>query len=462
MVPPRISKLTFGRNASSIGIGQRRPTLSWRYQQDKDTDANWYQHEYELCIIRSTNATSYRVKSSSNVEQPWPDAEPDLISRERVEVRIRIPDGEWYTAVAEAALLAQTDWTAHLIGTDIPAEPSLPKRPFYLRRTFNLDEARPARIYATALGVYELHINGRRVGDHVMAPGWQSYHHRLHYQTYEIEGLAPGENVIEAIIAEGWYSGRLSWETNNRNVWGQDIGLTMQLEIDGKPELVTDSSWEWRYGPILASELYDGETQDESIVPTNWRPVRVLPPPKATLIAPEAPPIRCMETVAPIDIITTPSGKTILDFGQNLVGWVRIKLLPVSPTANAAVTLSFAEVLEKGELGVRPLRNAKATDRIVLGETEIRDWEPKFTTHGFRYCQIAGPDAVLDSCQSNCVAVVVHSDLERIGDFTCSHGLINQLHRNVVWGLKGNFVGLPTDCPQRAERYVSSQEAPDL
>jgi alpha-L-rhamnosidase len=156
-----------------------------------------------------------------------------------------------------------------------------------------------------------------------------------------------------------------------------------------------------------------------------------------------------MEELEVLRLIITPSGKRILDFGQNFVGWVRIKRLPLRSKPNEAVILRFAEVLDKGELGVRPLRSAEATDKIYLGTDELEDWEPKFTTHGFRYCEV---DGLSEVDIRNFTGVVIHSDMERIGDFSCSHKLVNQLHKNVVWSLKGNFVGLPTDCPQRDER----------
>jgi alpha-L-rhamnosidase len=205
----------------------------------------------------------------------------------------------------------------------------------------------------------------------------------------------------------------------------------------------------------LASELYDGETYDASLgEPNNWRPTKVLAlPPNTALIAPEAPPIRRIEEKKPVEVITTPTGKKILDFGQNLVGWVKILEIPAKEGLFDQITLRFAEVLENGELGVRPLRSAKATDCIFPPKQgNVQDWEPKFTTHGFQYCEVSGPKAIFKDLLNNFVAVVVHSDMQRIGHFDSSHKMINQLHENVIWGLRGNFVGLPTDCPQRDER----------
>lgn len=454
MAAPRISRITFGRNASPIGIGQARPLLSWRYELDESTAKNWVQSSYEVGITRKgKKETVYKVDSAENVDIPWPKDEPDLKSRERATVRVRPQGGEWFSQEVEAALLNSADWSASVIGPDITPPANLSKRPFYLRKTFRVDgaQAKSVRIYATALGVYEISVNGKPVGDHVLAPGWQSYNHRLHFQTYELD-LVKGENVIEAVVGEGWYSGRLTWKPDCRNLWGEKIGVMIQLEVDGKPLVVSDKSWEWSYGELLSSELYDGETYDASLNSRDWRSVSTITLPKTELISPEAPPIRRIEELKPVEVLISPSGKTIIDFGQNFVGWVKIKSMPKSTPDNKTVLLRFAEVLDKGEMGIRPLRSAKATDHVYLGDKEVTSWEPKFTTHGFRYCEVTGPAEMLSI--DNFVGVVVHSDMDRIGDFTCSHEMVNKLHRNVVWGLRGNFVGLPTDCPQRDERYV--------
>jgi alpha-L-rhamnosidase len=461
MSSPRIVKLTFARNASPIGIGQARPALAWRFEQDKGTGEGWTQKSYELSFSRNGDkAKVYKVSSSDNFNVEWPKDEPSLKSRDRVEVKVRAEGGsgwtEWYAETVEAGLLESSDWTASVVAPDTPGPANIAKRPFHLRKTFKVDKSGLTRVYATALGVYELKINGKQIGDHVMAPGWQSYNHRLHYQTYEVpEGvLSQGENSIEAVIGEGWYSGRLTWMEQCRNLWGTEIGLQMQLEVDGKPVVTTSDDWEWSFGPLIDSQLYDGEVYDASITSKEWKPTKTISlPSSTTLIAPEAPPIRRTQELKPKKLITTASGKKIIDFGQNLVGWVKLKNIPKKSGRTDCIVMRFAEVLEKsGEMGMRPLRSAKCTDKIYLGEEGIAEWEPKFTTHGFRFCEITGAASVLEKYEENITAVVVHSDMERLGDFECSHPLITKLHQNVVWGLRGNFVGLPTDCPQRDER----------
>lgn len=432
------------------------------------------QRAYELKVLRSGAEKVHKGETDQCVALPWPAEEEDLKSGERFALAVRAQGTdqiwtEWSDTVqAEASLLHKQDWKAEIIGADQVPPANLPKRPFYVRTTFELsasdvdkNKQHGVRIYATALGVYNLYLNGQRVGDHVLAPGWQSYDHRLHLQTYVVppELFQPGPNILGALVGEGWYAGHLTWAEGYRNIWGAEIGVGVQLVLPGKEVRSGAEGWEWTYGPILSSELYDGETYDTTLIDehwcspkskSTWRPVKPIPfPEDVRLIAPEAPPIRVTEEVKPVEVITTPKGKKIIDFGQNLVGWVRIdNLLAHKGTAPGLVKLRFAEVLDKGEIGMRPLRDAKATDIIHLGKRNVEGWEPSFTTHGFRYVEVNGIVADRD----NFTAVVVHSDMERLGDFECSHPSITKLHKNIVWGLKGNFVGVPTDCPQRDER----------
>jgi alpha-L-rhamnosidase len=298
--------------------------------------------------------------------------------------------------------------------------------------------------------LYEATLNGKRIGDQVLAPGWQSYNHYLAYQIYDVTDLlVSGTNVLGAYVGEGWYATRLG-RPGERNLWGDRPSFLGQLEVDGNVVVKTDSSWVWADGPVITSEIYDGETVDTRLDNETWwkakgSPVEVLGKPKGKLVARDAPPVRRLLEVKPKEVITTKSGKKVLDFGQNLVGWVRID--KDFAAKEGSIKIRHAEVMEHGELGVRPLRTAKATDEIILGG-KTKGWEPKFTFHGFRYAEVSGVDVDLDSF----TAVVVYSDMRRTGTFHSSHSAINQLHSNVVWSMMGNFVSVPTDCPQRDER----------
>ncbi|HEX5415136.1 MAG TPA: family 78 glycoside hydrolase catalytic domain, partial [Chloroflexota bacterium] len=262
-------------------------------------------------------------------------------------------------------------------------------------------------------------------------------------------------------LGDGWYRGRLGFGGGRRNIYGDRLALLAQLEItyvDGTTEVVaTDATWRATTGPILAADLYDGETYDArrefagwsapGFDDRDWAGVRAVERDLATLVAPLGPPVRRTELVKPVAITTSPSGKPIVDFGQNLVG--RLRFTVVGP-AGQTITLRHAEVLENGELCTRPLRGAKATDRYTLRGGGAETWEPRFTFHGFRYAEVTGWPGELRS--DDLVAVVCHSDLERTGWFDCSEPLVNQLHANIVWSMRGNFLDLPTDCPQRDER----------
>ena len=246
-----------------------------------------------------------------------------------------------------------------------------------------------------------------------------------------------------------------------RNVYGDRLGLFAQLEItydDGTTDVtVTDEQWRTTTGPFLSADLYQGETYDARLEPDgwdrpgfddrSWEPAELFEPEVGRLVAPPGPPVRRIEDVAVREVLTTPSGATVLDFGQNLVGRVRFT---VNGEAGTVITLRHAEVLEHGEPAYRPLRNAEATDRYTLRGGGPETYEPTFTFHGFRYVEVRGWPGDLDP--ADFVAVVLHSDMERTGTFSCDNELLNQLHSNVVWGMRGNFLDVPTDCPQRDER----------
>ncbi|GHO64113.1 alpha-L-rhamnosidase [Ktedonobacter sp. SOSP1-52] len=366
-------------------------------------------------------------------------------------------------ALVEAGLLQAEDWSAQCIRPAWDEDPSIDQPAPLLRRAFTV---RPglasARLYITALGVYEAEMNGVPVGDHVLAPGWTSYHHRLRYQTFDVTELVrEGANAIGATLGDGWFRGRLGYSGGRRNIYGEHVALLAQLELryaDGSMERVeTDKSWHAARGSILSSSLYDGETYDARLArpgwsqagydASDWAGVTVVAWDKATLYAPDGPPVRRIEERPPVAIFLSPSGRTLVDFGQNLVGRLRIR---VQGRAGTTITLRHAEVLEHGELGTRPLRLAKATDRYTLCGEGVETWEPRFTFHGFRYAEVEGWPGEL--CTEDLCAIVCHSDMERTGWFECSEPLLNQLHENVLWSMRGNFLDIPTDCPQRDER----------
>jgi alpha-L-rhamnosidase len=462
--PIRPSAVRFEHHEEPFGIGEDRPRLSW---QVSTGIPDWVQAAYELELGPDEGRlVSYgRTASAEQLQQPWP-ASP-LESRQRVAARVRVwgtgddgPSAWSPLAYVEAGLLSPADWQAAMIrpAWDEASEDTEPAA--RLSRTFEVQgSVASARLYASAHGLYVASINGRRVGRERLAPGWTSYHHRLRYQTYDVTGyLRTGTNVIGLELADGWWRGNLGFQ-DKRNTYGDRTAAIAQLEIaddDGNVTVIgTDSSWLAGRSPVLGSDLYNGETYDARLEDTGWAgtddaalgPVAVEDFDASVLVSPDGPPVRATEELPVSAVLATPSGKTILDFGQNLVGHVRLR---VRGDAGAEVVLRHAEVLEHGELGTRPLRVAKQTDRYILrgGREEI--WEPEFTIHGFRYVEVSGWPGELDPAAFT--AVVVHSDLARTGTFECSEPMLNQLHSNVVWGMRGNFVDVPTDCPQRNER----------
>ncbi len=465
-----VVKVRFEHRREALGVGTAQPRVSWWVNT---RTPEWKQAAYEMEAI-GPSGTPYGqtglVRSPESVLIDWPFT--PLPSRQRVDVRVRVwgKDGKvstWSKSVpVEAGLLEPGDWSGRFVRPDWEEDGASPQPGPLLRKEFALRaDVRKARIYVTAAGVYELSLNGSAVSDHVMAPGWTSYRHRLCYQTFDVTDLLrKGSNAIGAMLGDGWFRGRLGFGGGRPAIYGDRIALLAQLEVeyqDGSTEnIVTDETWRAQRGPILSSDIYDGEAYDARLEPDGWsKPafddsewvgVRVIDWDFGTLIAPLGPPVRRTELLAPQEIFTTPSGRTLVDFGQNLVGRLR---LTVTGPAGQKVTLRHAEVLENGELGTRPLRHAQATDHYILrgsagGAPEI--WEPRFTFHGFRYAEVDGWPGKLT--RENIRAVVCHSDMERTGWFESSNPLVNRLHENVVWSMRGNFLSIPTDCPQRDER----------
>ncbi len=349
-------------------------------------------------------------------------------------------------------------WTAAMIS---PVE-NLDGAPL-LRTEVVLDtghgDVTDAWLHVSALGVFEATLNGTPVSDDVLSPGWSSYEWRLRYRTYDVASRLEERSVLGVALGNGWYRGRLTW-SGQRALYGDRLGAIAQLEItfaDGHRQVVvTDDTWTAGPSDVVADDLYDGQTVDARLRDDSWtRPgttprgfggVEVLDFDTSLLTPYVGPPVVRHETLRPTEIWTSPSGRTLVDFGQNLVGWLRLR---VRGESGQQVTVRHAEVLEHGELGVRPLRGAEATDRFVLsGGDDV--FEPTFTFHGFRYAEVEGWPGELTA--EDLEAVVVHSELPRTGWFECSDPMLEQLHRNVVWGQKGNFLDIPSDCPQRDER----------
>ncbi len=456
-----------------VGIDINKPRLSWEIvsnqrgimqsayhirvaEKEKDLK-NGQNLLWDTGIIKSDKSNQLKFNG------------PPLSSGQRLYWSVRIWDqdnksSEWSkVAYWEMGLLEPTDWEANWIQANIEEDVQISNPPHLFRKEFEINKVvKKARAYVTCLGLYEMELNGEKIGDQVFTPGWTSYKHRLQYQTYDISRLLKsGKNAIGIMIGDGWYRGRFGFR-GRKNLYGEKLALLAQFEIeyeDGEVEIIgTDDSWKASTGPILMSNIYDGEIYDARLEKegwslvgyddSDWSTVKIINHSKDILIAPEGPPVRKMKEIKPIAIFKTAGGKTIADMGQNMVGWIRIK---VKGEAGTTVTLKHAEVLDKdGNIYTENLRSAKQTIQYTLKGSDLEVNEPHFTFQGFRYVQVEGYPGELTL--ESLTGIVIHSDFELSGIFECSNPLLNQLQQNIQWGQRGNFLDVPTDCPQRDER----------
>jgi alpha-L-rhamnosidase len=370
---------------------------------------------------------------------------------------------EWSEpATFQMGILTPADWKAKWITPGFAEDSATRPSPLF-RKGFSLTKkVQSAIVYITSHGLYEAQINGHRVGDAYLTPGWTSYNKRLQYQAYDVTALLQqGANAVGAELGSGWYRGYIGYDPKP-NLYGKDIALLLQLEVtytDGTTEtIVSDDSWKSSTGPVRFAEIYYGATIDDRMQQKDWSTaafndkswsgVAVKEYPKNILVATINEPVRKHETFKPVKIFTTPKGEKVIDFGQNLVGWVQMK---VTGNAGDKITISHAEVIDKaGNFYTANLRTARSQDVYILKGGAEESFEPQFTWQGFRYIKVEGYPG--DLKPENFTAIALYSDMAPTGTFTCSNALLNQLQHNIQWGQKGNFLDVPTDCPQRDER----------
>jgi alpha-L-rhamnosidase len=467
-----VAELKCEYHVNPIGIDIGKPRLSWIIQSDGE---NVKQLAYEIRVADSPQNlnkrnqliwTSGKVESDNSVNVEYEG--PALKSMQRVHWQVRIWENlnkvtDWSEpAFWETGILDNNLWTANWITfkDELDGNGKWPAQ--YYRKEFSLNKkVKSARIYATSLGLNQLFLNGKKVGDQYFTSGWTSYHKRLQYQTYDVTRMIQEKNAIGTILADGWFRGKIGYHLPH-SYYGNQLGLLLQLIVeftDGTSETIsTDKSWKYSNGPILQSNIYDGELYDARLEmegwcmtgfdEKEWGETALLDYPKDKLIAPQGVPVKAIEKIKPIKMLQTPKGETVLDMGQNMVGWLRIK---VKGEKGDTIKISFSEIMDKdGNFYTENLRSAKATNTYILkGETE-EIYEPFFTFFGFQYAKLEGFRTPPDSSQFT--GIVVHSEMAPTGYFSCSDSLINQLQSNIRWGQKDNFLDVPTDCPQRDER----------
>lgn len=463
-----VTDLSCEHKVNPVGVDVQLPRMSWKLG---GAGKNIMQTAYSIRVATDKNFKktvwqSGKVASEESLLIPY--AGDALKSATRYYWEVKVWDAAknesaWSTpAYWEMGLLQPQDWQAQWIEPVQSDERHMPG--LLVRKDFAVQKTiASARAYVTSHGFYELYINGKKAGDEVFTPGWTSYNKRLQYQVYDVTDLLKqGANTAGAMLADGWYRSSLAWE-NNWGIYGKKLGLLCQLKItftDGSEQtVITDNSWKGTQdGPITRDGIYDGESYDArkelkgwnnaGFNDSQWKAVNTAEHPKNDLIAVQTVPVKRIQEIKPVKIFTTPKGLLVADFGQNMVGWIKLK---VKGSAGTEVTIRHAEVLDKfGNFYTDNLRAAAATAIYTLKGGDEETYEPRFSFFGFRYIAVNGFPGELKP--ENITGVVVHSDMKPTGSFECSNALINQLEHNIQWGQKGNFVDVPTDCPQRDER----------
>ncbi|MEA2064584.1 MAG: glycoside hydrolase family 78 protein [Gemmatimonadota bacterium] len=466
-----------------LGIDETRPRLSWILES---SERGQKQTAYRILVASSEENLENdlgdlwdtgKVASDRTTHIVYDGKEPTSRMRYYWKVCAWGKNGRVTAFSAPGfwsmGLLSDSEWKGEWIGMKA-AEPKsgcfgrdkgLPPGPPVpcLRKTFTLSKpVSRAFIYVSARGLFELHLNGERVGRDIFAPEWTDYLKRIQYRTYEVTSLlTKGENALGALLGDGWYSGYLGW-TKKRGHYGLQNSLLLNLVVkyeDGSGEvIVTDETWRCSESPIMCSDILMGETYDArrenpgwdtaGFHDSSWQPVITVEKPEAQLVAQMSQPVRVTEYIASVAITEPLEGVYVFDLGQNIAGWARLKVKGESGTL---VTLRFAERLNPdGTIYTTNLRAAKCTDRYILKGGGQEVFEPRFTFHGFQYVEVTGfPGNPDKDAVTGCV---VHSNTPPAGRFECSNPMVNKLWLNTRWSQRGNFLSIPTDCPQRDER----------
>ena len=461
----KISKITTDYVTNLVGATQV-PQIGWVIEADT---RNAVQKQYHLQVAEDPGFTKCAFDSGETADSTSqhiiPKMELETLTRYYVRVKITLEDGSdsaWSDPVSFLTGLCKGKWEASFISADSDEDEKNSKATL-VRKEFKLsDDIAEAYLTCTALGLYEVYINGTRVGRDELTPGFTSYKKHLVYQAYEVTDLLKaGSNAIGAMIGAGWYKGKMGF-TETYNNYGKRSAFLGQMLIrykDGTSQvLATDATWKGADAPIVFAEIYDGEIYDAAkeipgwsspgLNEANWRKIEEIQYDKSVLESQDAAKVAEIEPVQAKKIFKTPQGDTVIDFGQNLTGWIHVT---AAGNPGDVIQLDCFEVLDKdGNVYLDNLRGAKEQIKYTFAESKTVEYHPSFTFMGFQYAKITAfpGEAVI----GNFTAYAVHSDMDETGFFECSNPEVNQLQHNILWGMKGNFVDVPTDCPQRNER----------
>jgi alpha-L-rhamnosidase len=474
-----------------VGIDEPHPLFTWKLDAD---GPGHRQSGYRLLVEEETSGREVWRTGWVDADNPAVgvqcDGELRPATRYRWSLEVRDQDGRDAPVVSswfETGLMSPGAWSARWLRrdprsappVDPPSDDDAPEAspwvspPCRFRREFEVAAGTVrARVYATAHGVYRMYLNGVRVGDDELSPGWTDYRTRLQYQTYDVTDLLmAGRNALGVVVADGWWSGYIGFDPRRRaQHYGSFPELLLQVHLqdaDGHEQVVaTDDTWTELPGELVWADALIGEMHDDRRATPGWtRPgfddstwSRALTsePDPTVLVGQLDEPVRVTEDVPARSVTTSPSGRSILDFGQNLVGHLRVRVHDLPDGTH--LVLRHGETLDEGELYTANLRGAEATDEVVVhAASGTEGFEPLFTSHGFRYVEVSGypGDVPTDAF----TARVVHSDTPMVGDLHCSDEMVEQLISNIRWGQRGNFVSIPTDCPQRDERLGWTADA---
>lgn len=452
-----------------LGMDNKRPRFSWELLSEcRDT----IQKAYRIQVSNDAGFQNLywdteKVESNESIQIDY--AGEDIKSCVAYYARVKVWDeydneSDWSgTAIFETAFLTANRWDAQWIRPSWDRSEDENDSVSYFRKEFSVEkEVVKARLYATSQGMYNISLNGKKVGEYNLTPYWTDYKKRLQYQTYDVtDCIKSGKNGFGAVIGEGWYLGVLAWD-NTRKIYGTDQSLLAQLHLtysDGSQDIIkSDLTWKCSRGPITMSSIYHGEDYDARLeMPgwdcagfndSQWTEVRKAQSQAGSLIAQEGEHVVSHENIKPVSNITAPNGDKILDFGQNMVGLIRVEF---DFPEGTEIYIDAAEVLDKdGNFYRDNYRAARSAVKYIASGKGRQTYQSSFTFFGFRYLRIKGWKGEIN--KNDFTGIVLHSDFKQTGFFETSEPLLNQLQHNIIWGQKGNFVDVPTDCPQRDER----------